>query len=86
MDMGITGANNALPEQDSPKKLSRLPPLVRSSTTNFIRLQSNLKEHDKGEYAFYIITKETADYSAIKSYLEKIISTISHSPQIPKSL
>jgi hypothetical protein len=49
-----------------------------TSTTNFIRLQSDLKDHVKGEYQFRItryvtriITNEMADYSAIKSYLEK---------------
>jgi hypothetical protein len=49
-----------------------------TSTTNFIQLQRNLREQVKGEYKFQntqngtcIITKETADYAAMKSYLQK---------------
>jgi hypothetical protein len=49
-----------------------------TSTTNPIRLQSDLKDQVKGEYEFpntwngtRIMTKEMADYSAMKSYLEK---------------
>jgi hypothetical protein len=48
------------------------------STTNFIRIQRDLKEHDKEKYEFRnarnrtnIITKEMANYSAMKSYMEK---------------
>jgi hypothetical protein len=48
-----------------------------ASTTNLIRLQSDVKDHVKGEYEFRnirngtrIISKEMADYSAMKSYLE----------------
>jgi hypothetical protein len=46
--------------------------------TNLIRLQSDLKDHVKGQYEFQntrneirIVTKEIEDYSAIKSYMEK---------------
>jgi hypothetical protein len=50
-----------------------------TSSTNLIRLQRDLKDHDKKkEYEFRnsrngtrIIAKEMADYSAMKSYLEK---------------
>jgi hypothetical protein len=49
-----------------------------TSATSLIRLQSDLKEHVKGEYEFRntrngtrFITKEMADYSAMISYLEK---------------
>jgi hypothetical protein len=49
-----------------------------TSTTNLIQLQSDLKEHVKGEYEFRntgngtrIIKKEMADYLAMKDYLEK---------------
>jgi hypothetical protein len=49
-----------------------------TSTANPIRLQSDLKEHVKGEYEHRntrngtrIITEEMSDYSAMKSYLEK---------------
>jgi hypothetical protein len=53
-------------------------PIIMTSTTNLIRFQSDLKEHVKREYEFRytrygtrIITKGMADYSAMKSYLEK---------------
>jgi hypothetical protein len=51
---------------------------MMTSVTNLIQLQSDLKDHVKGEYEFRntrngtcIITKEMVDYSAMKSYLEK---------------
>jgi hypothetical protein len=73
-----TDAENTLPEQEAPKKSGRPPPIVTTSTINLIRLQNGLKEHVKGEYQFQntrngtrIVTKEMADYSAMKSYLEK---------------
>jgi hypothetical protein len=51
---------------------------MKVSTTNLIRLQSDLKDHVKGENEVRnarnrtrIITKETADNSAMKSYMEK---------------
>jgi hypothetical protein len=47
MDTEITGAENSLPEQESPKQSGKLPPIVMTSTTNPIQLQSNLKEHVK---------------------------------------
>jgi hypothetical protein len=49
-----------------------------TSATSLIRLQSDLKEHVKGEYEFRntrngtrFITKEMAEYSAMKSSPEK---------------
>jgi hypothetical protein len=50
MDTETTGAENTLPEQEAPRKLGRPAPVVMTSTTNLIRLQSDLKEHVKGEY------------------------------------
>jgi hypothetical protein len=51
---------------------------MMASTTNLIRIQSDLKDQVDGEYEFRntwngtpIITKEMADYSPVKSYLEK---------------
>jgi hypothetical protein len=52
MDMETTGAQNALPEQEAPRKPSRPPPIVMTSTINLIRLQSDLKDHIKREYEF----------------------------------
>jgi hypothetical protein len=72
-----TGAQNALPEQEASRKSSR-PPLTMTATTNLIRLQINLRKYAKGEYesrntrnGTRYITKDKADYSAIKSYMEK---------------
>jgi hypothetical protein len=51
MDMVTTGAENTLPDE-APRKSGRPPPIVMTSTTNLIRLHSDLKEHVKGEYEF----------------------------------
>jgi hypothetical protein len=88
------GAENTVPAKEAPRKSGRPPPIVMTSTINLIRLQNDLKEHVKGEYeseihemyVTRIITKVMADYSAMKSYLEKNNSTILPSPQIQKSL
>jgi hypothetical protein len=76
MDTEITHAANAILEQETSRKAGRPPPIT--STTNLIRLQSDLKDHIKGEYEFRnarngtrIITKEMPDSSAMKSHLEK---------------
>jgi hypothetical protein len=78
MNTENTGSENALPEQGAPRKPGRTPPIVMTSTTNIARLQSNLKEHVKGEYEFRntrngtrIVTKEMEGYSAMISYLMK---------------
>jgi hypothetical protein len=78
MDTETTGAENTLPEQESPRKSCRPPPIVMTSTTNLIRLQNDLKERAKGEYEFRntrngtrTITKEVANCSAMNSHLEK---------------
>jgi hypothetical protein len=62
----------------TPRKPGRQPSIVMTSTTSLIRLQNDLKDHVEGEYEFQnswygprIITKEMADYSAMKSYLER---------------
>jgi hypothetical protein len=78
MNTETTVAENTAPEQEAPRKTGRPPPIVMTSTTNFIRLQSDVKDQVKGEYSFrntrkgtHIITKETVEYSAMKSILEK---------------
>jgi hypothetical protein len=77
MYMETKVAESTLLEQEALRKSGSPPPIVMTSTTNLIQLQSNLKEHVKGEYEFRntqngtcIIAKEMADYSALKSYLE----------------
>jgi hypothetical protein len=79
MDTEVPGAENTLAEQETDRERGRLPPIMMISTTNLIRLQSELKDHVKGEYEFRntpngtrTITKEMADYSSMKFYLEKI--------------
>jgi hemin uptake protein HemP len=52
MDMETAEAENTLPEQEAPRKPGRPPPIVMTSNTNLIRLQSELQEHVKGEYEF----------------------------------
>jgi hypothetical protein len=78
MNTETTGAENARPEKGAPRKPGRLPPITTATITNFIRLQSELKDHIKEEYELRntlngtrLITKEMADYSAMKSYLKK---------------
>jgi hypothetical protein len=78
MDMETTATENTLPKQQAPRKPSRPPPKVMTSTTILIQLQSDLKDHIKGQYEFRntrygtrIMTKEMTDYSAMKSSLEK---------------
>jgi hypothetical protein len=50
MDMNTTVTEKILPEQEAPRKSGRPPPIVMTYTKNLIRLQSDLKEHVKGEY------------------------------------
>jgi hypothetical protein len=78
MDTETTGTENNLPEEEAPRKSGRSPPIVMTPTTNIIRIQSDLKDHVKGEYEFRntrngtrIITKEVADSSVMKPYLEE---------------
>jgi hypothetical protein len=61
-----------------PENQGKPSPIVTISTTNLIRLQSDFKEHVKGEYEFRntrngtrIIKKEMADYSVMNAYLDK---------------
>jgi hypothetical protein len=67
--------------------------MTTTSTTRLIQLHSDLKDNVEGEYEFrntrkrtHIITKEMADYSAMKSFLEKKSLHYLPSPQVPKSL
>jgi hypothetical protein len=47
MNKETTGAGNTLPEQEASRKPGRPPPIVMTSTTNLIRLQSDLKVTSK---------------------------------------
>jgi hypothetical protein len=66
------------PQQESSSKSGRPPPIVLTSTTNLIQLQRQIKRFVTGSFEFRsirggtrIVTKEMADFSAIKTYLEK---------------
>jgi hypothetical protein len=50
MDTETIGAENKLSKKQAPRKSGRPSPIMMTSTTNLIRLQSDLKEHVKGEY------------------------------------
>jgi hypothetical protein len=93
MDSETTELENTLQEQEAPRKPGSPPPIVITFTTKLIRLQSKVKDHVKGEYKFRntrygtrIITKETADYSATQSHLEKNNVHYFTFSEIPKSL
>jgi hypothetical protein len=52
MHTETTEAENTLTEQEVPRKPGRPPPLVMTSNTKLIQLQSDLKGNVKGEYEF----------------------------------
>jgi hypothetical protein len=52
METETTGTENKLPVQKIPRKPGRLSPTMITSTTNLIQLQSDLKDHVKGEHEF----------------------------------
>jgi hypothetical protein len=51
-DTETTTTQNTLPKQEAPRKPRKPPLKVMTSTTNLIRLQSDLKDHVKGQYEF----------------------------------
>jgi hypothetical protein len=92
MDTETIGAEKTLPDKEAARKPCRPPPIMIISIMNLIRLRDS-KSHDKRDYVFRskqnttcIITKEMADYAAMKYTRGKIITIILSSPQIPKSL
>jgi hypothetical protein len=52
MDTETIEGENAIPEQEAPRKSGSPSPILKTSTTNLIRLQRDLKEHVKGAYKF----------------------------------
>jgi hypothetical protein len=82
------------PEQQSQQaaanKGGRPPPIVMTSTINLISLQKDLKQIVKGPFEFRntkigskVVSKEMADYSAIRHYLDS--KQISYFTFFPKS-
>jgi hypothetical protein len=65
-------------QQTSPVVSGRPPPIVLTSAINLIQLQNNLKSIVKGNFEFRstrngtrVVTREMADYSAIREYFDK---------------
>jgi hypothetical protein len=52
MDTETAGAENTLPELETGRKPGRPPTIVTTSAINLIRLQSDVKNHAKGECGF----------------------------------
>jgi hypothetical protein len=78
MDTEATGAEKTLPEQQDPRKPGRPPAIMMTSTTELSRPQNNLKSMSKENTSSEIhaidspiVIKEMADYSTMKSYLDK---------------
>jgi hypothetical protein len=76
MDVKET-ANKPEEQQPSNNKSDRPPPIVLTSTTNLMQLQRKVKDIVTGNFDFRnirsgtrIVTKEMADFSAIKKFLE----------------
>jgi hypothetical protein len=59
VDTETIGVGNTLSEQKAPRKPGRPSPIMMTSTTNLIRLQSDLKDHVEGEYDFRKIRNES---------------------------
>jgi hypothetical protein len=64
-------------QQEPPSQAGRPPPIVLTTQTNLIQLQKQLTELVKGNFEFRntrnrirIVTKEMADFSAIKSHFD----------------
>jgi hypothetical protein len=64
--------------QSAPSQAGRPPPIILTSATNLIQLQKKIRGLVNGNFDFRntrsgtrVVTKDMADYSAIKSFLEK---------------
>jgi hypothetical protein len=92
MDVAEETTDQPNEEQPQPSsgKSGRLPPIVLTSATNLIQLQGHIKSIVTGSFAFRntrsrtrIFTKEMADFSAVKKYLEN--KNLSYFSFYPKS-
>jgi hypothetical protein len=72
------------PQEETPGKTGRPPPIVTAATTNLLQLQKKTFEFRNTRNGTRVITKTLADFAAVKSYLEN------HNPPYftfyPKSL
>jgi hypothetical protein len=85
-----TDKPDAEEQQPSTRKTGRPPPIVLTSTTNLMQLQRQVKSIVTGSFEFRnnrsgtrIVTKEMADFSAIRKFLEK--HNLSYFTFFPKS-
>jgi hypothetical protein len=91
MDVVETTDNHGTEEQQpSSSKTGRPPPIVLTSSTNLMQLQRQIQNIVTGSFEFRntrsgtrIVTKEMADYSAIKKHLEN--HNLSYYTFFPKS-
>jgi hypothetical protein len=74
---GSTEKPDGEPHQESTSKSGRAPPVVLTATINLIQFQKTFKGFVSGSFEFrntrnrtMIVTKEMADFSAIKIFLE----------------
>jgi hypothetical protein len=77
-------------QQPSPSNSGRPPPIVLTSITNFIQMQRQITKITTGNFEFRntrngtrIVTKEMADFSAVKKCLER--TNLPYYPYFPKS-
>jgi hypothetical protein len=54
MNTETTAAGNSLPEKEAPIKSGRSSPVVMTSTTNFVQLQSDCKNRSKENTSYEI--------------------------------
>jgi hypothetical protein len=88
---GTKEKNNHGERQGTTNQAGRPPPIILTSATNLLQLQKSIKGIVKGSFEFRntknrtrVLTKEIADFSAIKSFfLSKKLSfyTFSRNPQ-----
>jgi hypothetical protein len=94
METGEEAADDASENQEqqaTPSVIGRPPPIVLTSEVNLIALQRQLKPLSKGNFEFRttrngtkVVTKEMADYSAIRAHFES--RNLPHYTFYPKSL
>jgi hypothetical protein len=93
MELEGTKADTNDGDQGATSQAGRPPPIILTSATNLLQLQKSIKGIVKGSFEFRstkigtrVLTKEMANFSAIKSYfLSKKYPSITSS-QNPKNL
>jgi hypothetical protein len=77
VDTDASGTESSETEEPVPRKSSRPPPIVLTSTINLIQLQKQLKGIAKQQFEFRstrngtrITTKDMVDYQSVKGHFE----------------